>query len=77
MNNVPNIPYFYNRASNDELGRLRTTFQHFGIDSHQSLVGESLLRLDRCITESGVCLIPTDPPGKALFMMFKFFSSLN
>lgn len=72
-----NIPYYYNRASVAQLLRLRRTFQHFGIRSHQPLVGETLLRLGRYVQESPVCLLPTDEPTKALFRMYKYYDSLD
>lgn len=72
-----NIPYFYNRASKIQLFRLRKTFQHFGINSHHHLVGESLLRLGKYVEESPFCQLPTDAPGKALFSMFKYYDSLE
>lgn len=77
MINAPkNIPYFYNRASVEQLSRLRRTFKHFGVRRHQPLVGESLLRLGKYVQESRVCLLPTDEPGKALFTMYKYYDSL-
>jgi len=72
-----NIPYFYNRASAIQLNRLRKTFQHFGVIRHQTLVGESLLRLGQHIKESTICQLPTDAPGKALFRMYKYYDSLE
>jgi len=78
MINAPrNIPYFYNRASVVQLSRLRKTFKHFGINSHQPLVGESLLRLGQHVKESPVCQLPTDAPGKALYRMLKYYDSLE
>ena len=72
-----NIPYFYNRASTGQLSRLNRTFDRFGIRSHRPLVGETLLRLGKYVTESSVCLLPTDEPGKALFRMYKYYDSLD
>jgi len=72
-----NIPYFYNRASVVQLSRLRKTFRHFGVNSHHTLVGESLLRLGKYVTESAVCQLPIDAPGKALFRMYKYYDSLE
>lgn len=72
-----NIPYFYNRASISELIRIRRTLKHFGIHSHHALVGETLLRLGKYVTESEVCLLPTDDSGKALFKMYKYYDSLD
>lgn len=72
-----NIPYFYNRASGTQLNRLRKTFEHFGVDRHHILIGESLLRLGKHVMESPVCLLPVDVPGKALFRMYKYYDSLE
>ncbi len=72
-----NINYFYNRASPVQLSRLQKTFQHFGLRSHHSLIGESLLRLGKHMMESNVCLLPTDEPGRALFKMYKYYDSLD
>ena len=72
-----NIPYFYNRASAGQLNRLQQTFQHFGVRTHHSLLGESLLRLGRYVNESPICFLPTDVPGKTLFRMYKYYDSLN
>lgn len=71
-----NIPYFYNRASTVQLNRLRKKFKHFGVNSHHSILGESLLRLGRYVNESPVCMLPTDASGKALFRMYKYYDSL-
>jgi hypothetical protein len=72
-----NIPYYYNRASVDQLLRLNRTFRHFGIRSHHPLVGETLLRLGRYVNESPVCLLPTDEPTRALFRMYKYYDALE
>ena len=72
-----NIPYFYNRASDTQLNRLRMTFEHFGVDNHCVLIGESLLRLGKYVMESPVCQLPIDIPGKALFSMYKYYDSLD
>ena len=72
-----NIPFFYNRASAIQLERLKRTFLHFGVGTHHSLIGESLLRLGQYVNESPVCLLPTDIPGKTLFSMYKYYDSLN
>lgn len=72
-----NIPYYLNRASEDQRRRLDMTMQHFGVASQQQLLGESLLRLGQYMEEAPVCLLPTDEPGKALFKMYKYYDSLK
>ena len=72
----PIIPYFYNRASSVQLNRLQQTFKHFGINSHQALLGESLLRLGQYVNSNSVCRLPSDASGKALYLMYKYYDSL-
>lgn len=71
-----NILYFYNRASSVQLNKLKQTFGHFGINSHQDLLGESLLRLGQYVNSSTVCRLPNDASGKALFLIYKYYDSL-
>lgn len=72
-----NIPYYYNRASNNELENLRKTFDFFEIKNHHSLVGETLLRLGDSIKNSNICFLPTDAAGKALFHLYKYYANLE
>jgi hypothetical protein len=73
----PNIAVYYNRASKNQLNNLNQTFIHFGVNNNHSLVGEALLRLGKYLDEAKVCVIPNDPPSKALISMYKHFVSLN
>lgn len=74
MINAPrNIPYFYNRASNEEKIKLNKTFDHFNIRKDQTLVGEVLLRLEKFIERGSFTLLPTDTPGKTLFNMYRYY----
>lgn len=72
-----NIPYFFNRATKNQLNRLKQTLKHFGVNTHHTLVSESLLRLGKYVQESDVCQLPTDPSGKVLFRMYKYYDSLE
>lgn len=68
-----NIPYFYNRASDNEKIKLDKTFAHFNIQKNQPLVGEVLLRLEKFIEAGSFTILPTDPSGKALFCMYRYY----
>ena len=72
-----NIPYFYNRASIQELFNLEIVFEHFGIVTQKNLVGEIILRLDHHLNAISVVRLPTDICGKILFKMYKFYFSLK
>ena len=68
-----NIPYFYNRASNHTMVRLRKTFDHFNIQKDQPLVGEVILRLEKYLHDGSFIILPTDDSGKALFCMYRYY----
>lgn len=74
MINAPsNIPYFFNRASQNQLSRLTNTLNHFKIRDHKILISETLLRLDEHINNLKICHLPKDAQSIALFEMYKYY----
>lgn len=74
----PNIPYCLNRVTNCERERLRLTCDHFNIrQNERSVLSEALLRFGLYVNNTTIFHIPTDPIGKMLCRIYKYYDSLS